>query len=366
MVLAGHGHQLYDAPLQRQYQAHYAGGVGTLYSHPPFEAVLYFVVAWLPMRQAYLLWFALSLAALIFAVRSLNAEVIPRWDWSISLAASLTFVPVLLSLLQGQDSLVFLLLMILAFTALRGERAFAAGCWLGLALCKFQIVLPLVAVVLLGRSGRSKGEVVKGLSLVALMLAAFSASISGWRVFIEYPRFLLSQQTQSSSGVAPAMMANFRGLVDIFFHGEQSAWAIAAASILCACALIRVVTVWKRVQTISAGSASNSTHRNFDFDFAFVNATLFALLVSYYLNPHDLTLLLLPVFLALRVAWSPTPPMSRSMRRITMALLGILFLPPLHLWALSAHVYALIALPVFFLFLVSGFRLRRSNSSHAT
>jgi len=64
MLADGHGHQLYDPEVQRQYQARYAERVGTLYIHPPFEAVLYLAVAWLPLSRAYLVWSFLSLAFL--------------------------------------------------------------------------------------------------------------------------------------------------------------------------------------------------------------------------------------------------------------------------------------------------------------
>src|SRR5580693_3821639 len=105
MLAAGHGHQLYDPDLQRQYQARYAGRVGTLYIHPPFEAVLYLAVAWLPLRYAYLLWSLLNLTFLTIAARHLIREFTPPSTWLVWFAASLTFVPALLCLLQGQDSL---------------------------------------------------------------------------------------------------------------------------------------------------------------------------------------------------------------------------------------------------------------------
>ncbi|MGC1220458.1 MAG: glycosyltransferase family 87 protein, partial [Candidatus Sulfotelmatobacter sp.] len=153
MLAAGHGHQLYDADLQRQYQARYAGRVGTLYIHPPFEAVFYLAVAWLPLRYAYLLWSLLNLTFLGFAVRRLAKEILP-WDWRLSLVASLTFVPTLLCFLQGQDSLLLLLLVVSSFAALRRGRGLAAGCWLGLGLFKFQLALPL-ALVLVVTQNRS-------------------------------------------------------------------------------------------------------------------------------------------------------------------------------------------------------------------
>jgi len=71
MLAGGHGHQLYDAELQHQYQARYSGRIGTLYIHPPFEAVLYLAVVWLPLRYAYLLWSWLNLAFLTAGARRL-------------------------------------------------------------------------------------------------------------------------------------------------------------------------------------------------------------------------------------------------------------------------------------------------------
>ena len=218
MLADGHGLQLYDADLQRQYQARYAGRVGTLYIPPPFEAVLYLGVAWLPLRYAYLLWSLLNLAFLTVAARRLAKELVPPWDWLVWFAASLTFVPVLLCLLQGQDSLLLLLLVVLAFVALRRGRALAAGCWLALGLFKFHLVLPLMLVLVLTQNRNARSALAKGFTLVALAFAGLSAAISGWSVFLVYPKFLLHLKAQPFAGIVPQAMANFRGLVYFFFH----------------------------------------------------------------------------------------------------------------------------------------------------
>jgi hypothetical protein len=351
MLAGGHGHQLYDADLQRQYQARYAGRVGTLYIHPPFEALLYLAVAWLPLRYAYLLWSLLNLAFLAVAARRLVQELVPPRDWLVWFAASLTFVPVLLCLLQGQDSLLLLLLVVLAFVALRRDRAFAAGCWLGLGLFKFHLVLPLVAVLVLTQNRDTRTALAKGFSLVALALAGLSAVISGWSVFLVYPRFLLHLQEQPFAGIIPQAMANLRGLVYFFFRSDHSPGAVLTLSILCAAALIRTLLGWK------LGSKKEG-----EFDLAFANAVVFALLVSYHLNPHDLTLLLLPMALLLHRILTRTTRVSELANWITLSLLAILFLPPLHLWALRAGVYALLSLPLLALFSNVSFLARQGKS----
>jgi hypothetical protein len=354
MLAEGHGRQFYDAAIQRQYQARYAGRVGTLYIHPPFEAVFYLAVAWLPLRRAYLLWSLLNFAFLAAGLRRLANEALLPCDWGVGLAASLTFVPVLLCFVQGQDSLLLLLLLILAFTALRRGRAFAAGCWLGLGLFKFQLVLPLVLVLVLTQNRSVRSALAKGFSLVGLALAGLSAAISGWSVFVVYPKFLLQLQAQPFAGVIPQAMANLRGLMYFFFHRDQSPWAIAVLSILSVAALIKTLNRWKHART--ASDQSPATFRPQEFGHAFAGTVLFALLVSYHLNPHDLSLLLLPMVLLFHDVAGTTQALTTSQRWLIIACSVVLFLPPLHLLALRAHAYALVSIPLIALFAVSAAR----------
>jgi|HubBroStandDraft_1064217.scaffolds.fasta_scaffold00004_19 hypothetical protein len=359
MLAEGHGQQLYDAQVQRQYQERYGARVGTLYIHPPFEAVVYLAVAWLPLQRAYLWWSFLNVVLLGVAVRRLAREALPPWDWHLLFAASLTFVPLLLCLRQGQDSLLLLLLAVLAFTALRRDRAFAAGCWLGLGLFKFHLVLPLVLVLVLTQRKTSRSPLAVGFALVALLLAGLSTAISGWSVFTAYPSFLIHLQAQPFAGINPSAMANFRGLAWVFFHSDRSAWAIVAVCILSAAAFIQAVAVWKNVRLASYSSPPATKA---GFDLAFASTIVFALLVSYHLNPHDLSLLLLPIFLLLQ---SVSP---RTLRRLSPAgwiaagLLGILFLPPLHLWGLKAGAYCLLSLPLLMLFFTTAFLARQGKA----
>jgi hypothetical protein len=359
MLADGHGHQLYDADAQRQYQARYAGRVGTLYIHPPFEAVIYLAVSWLPLERAYLLWSLLNLAFLAVGLRRLTKDALRSWDWSILLAASLTFVPLLLCLIQGQDSLLLLLLVVLGFTDLRREKIFATGCWLGLGLFKFQIVLPLVLVLLLTQGRSARSGLAKGFSLVALTLAGLSAAISGWSVFTAYPEFLLHLQAQRFAGIVPQAMANFRGLTYFVVRSDRTSWAVAAVAILCTATLVRTLTVWNQAQVASHPSSTDASRE--EFDLAFSNTVLFALLVSYHLNPHDLSLLLLPIAVLLHRMLA-RPPVSREGKWITVGLLAILFLPPLHLWTLRTGDYALVGLPVLGMFLTSAFLPRHSHT----
>jgi hypothetical protein len=358
MVAGGHGHQLYDAEAQRQYQARHTGRIGTLYIHPPFEIVLYLTVAWLPLKYAYLLWSLLNLALIAASSRLLANEALRFCNWWLLFAASLTFVPLALCIQQGQDSLLLLLLIVLAFKALRWNRAFAAGCWLGLGLFKFQVVLPMLVVLLLTRNGSARKSMAKGFGSVTVGLVAVSTAISGWSVFRDYPVFLLHLRGQTFAGIFPQAMANLRGLGYIIFHNDQSARAITVLSIGSILALLLTVIGWKDLRLTREPDATANGSDNFDR--AFANTVLSALLVSYHLNPHDLTILLLPLALivdhAIRRRSGPAD-------RITVGLVAILFLPPLHLWALQARAYALISIPLLTLFVVNSFSVWKSNES---
>jgi len=356
MLAEGHGHELYDADAQREYQARYAGRVGTLYIHPPFEAVLYVGVAWLPLTRAYLLWSFFNLFCLATAMRQLAKQTLTTWDWRVFLGASLTFVPCLLAVLQGQDSLLLLLLVVLAFAALREGRGFACGCWLGLGLFKFEIVLPVAIVLILTQSKSVTGALAKGFTLIVLLLAGVSAALAGWSVLSVYPKFLLHLQAQPFAGIVPHAMANFRGLVSIFFDRDGTALTIASIAICSALILRKTVNCWKGARLTSQLGITGNNYGKFDL--AFANTVLFAVLVSYHLNPHDLSLLLLPILVLLHQSLARPPRRAARENWITVGLIAILFLPPLHLWTLAAGIYALVSLPVLAFFLAGASKFR--------
>jgi len=118
-------------------------------------------------------------------------------------------------------------------------------------------------------------------------------------------------------------------------------------SILCAAALIATLWGWKKKD---------------DFDLTFANTVIFALLVSYHLNPHDLSLALLPVALLLHSASARTAGARSPANWLALGLLAIFFLPPFHLWALRTGAYALVGLPLLALFSSVAFLPRREEA----
>src|SRR5207244_13270755 len=65
-----------------------------------------------------------------------------------------TFLPVNVALMQGQDSILLLVLLAAAFVALHRGRGFAAGTLVGLGLFKLQIVIPIAILFFAWRRWR--------------------------------------------------------------------------------------------------------------------------------------------------------------------------------------------------------------------
>ena len=371
IVLNGHGKHLYETALQYRFQTEYAGRVGTLYIHPPFETVFYVAVAWLPLRYAYVLWSFLNLLFLAIAARALAQATLRVWNWRILCVCSLTFVPLLLSLIQGQDSILLLLLLVLAYAALYRGHDFLAGSWLALGLFKFQLVLPIALVLLLSLGRTRRRALTSSFILVALALMGLSAAISGWSALGTYPEFLMHLTAQRFAGIIPQAMPNFRGLLYALFHDHQSPSAIAVMLILSAATMIGALLSWKQVPV----KPPLTTNQRSRFDLAFSNTVLFSLLVSYHLNPHDLTLLLLPIALTLhhilanrKTSLNEKQPSVSGWTAVdwtTLAVLAILFLPPLHVLALKSHLYALISIPLIMLFVSISLILQKGRTHEA-
>src|SRR5579864_9304773 len=125
LVRRGLGPQLYNMESQARVQQEFASGVkirnGPLpFTHPPFEAAVFAPLALLSYSSAYWLWNAASLLALVGFLLLLRPHIsqLRAWSEAVPFLAGLAFFPVFVCLLQGQDSLLLLLLFGLAFVAM--------------------------------------------------------------------------------------------------------------------------------------------------------------------------------------------------------------------------------------------------------
>jgi len=335
LVFQGHGHKIYDPTIQHQFQSSYTGRVGTYFNHPPFELLLYLPFCLLPLKEAYLLWSLFNLVLLAMIAKLLQEKLMLVEDWRILLLGSLIFAPVLLTLIQGQDSIVLLFVITKAFVRLEDGNEVKAGAWLALGLFKFQIIVPIAFIV-----GIVRRRSLLGFAAVLALLTLISISISGWHVPVEYARFLMHMSSLPLAGIHPGAMANLRGLIEQFILPPTLRLAVTAA----VCTLVMGAVLYDSI-------CGHSAEKN-DIEFIFSEAVLAAALVSYHISPHDLSILLLPI--GLIWGWMiRTRNRSGLLNSTSLLTCIILLLPPLHLWLLNRHAYVFVSVPMLILFVAS-------------
>jgi hypothetical protein len=194
-------------------------------------------------------------------------------NWPVLLG--LLFVPDLDCLLHGQYSILIVLFYALAYRELRKGNGFWGGALLGLATLKFQLVLGFVPIFLLKRKWRE----LAGFSAATAILVAVSLSITGFQALHSYPNFALHAELPVNE---LPHKANWQGLLS-FIGKEGTIWV----------ALLSIATV------IWAARAWTNLDRGF------CAATLAAMLVSYHITPQDLSLALVPFFVAVNAGILP-------------------------------------------------------------
>jgi glycosyl transferase family 87 len=347
MVREGYGHQLYDFHAQEQFQMRYAGRTGEYYIHPPFETLLFLPICLWSLQTGYLLWCLLNAAVLAYTAILFQRHIFRRWDWRVLLPLFLLFPPVLIGFLQGQDSLLLLLIMTMAVVQWRREHNFTAGCLLGCGLFKFHLILAFVLLIV---ASRKRKGFLQGFAVVFAILFVVSVGISGWSFLTAYPRFLMRLSSLPQADINPAGMANVRGLVSISGIVHDPAVRLA---LIC---IGSVLLIWHAWRNFKSGRSEFADTANL----AFGNFVLAAILVSYHLSLSDLCIALLPIGL-----FSQYLAEHKEIPRWAIVSLlsseGVLFLPPLHVILLAWHVYVYLVIPILIMFLITSAEIFRER-----
>ncbi|HMD17828.1 MAG TPA: glycosyltransferase family 87 protein, partial [Terriglobales bacterium] len=271
--------------------------------HPPFEELLFVPLTYLSYLPAYVVWTFLNVVMMILSLVILRKTFAETERLSpLFLILSVTaFAPAVRALIQGQDSILLLLLVTVSLFLLGSGRAVWAGAALGCGLFKFHLMLPLALVLVLRRP-----RLLLGLGPVAAMLVAIWAMMTGWHGMVDYGRAVVYVENHGAGGTPIAEMPNLRGLIaQLAGKGGGSGGSfVTVAAIVCAAVVLGIV-LWK------VGRRATGTR------FVIAAAIVTCILVGYHAVIHDLTLLL-PVVLMLFAAPGAA---TRSEMRVDAALL---------------------------------------------
>lgn len=332
MLRRGQGSLLYSDSLQRETQREfipksYERPNPLPYNHPPFEALLYLGLAGFSFLRAYEMWFVVNLlflAAFVYLARGWLPRLRSTFPELLFLAP-LAFFPVAYALMQGQDSILLLLLYALAYSALRRAKDVQGGAYLGLGLFKFHLVLPFVFILLLVRRWRA----VFGVMLTAALELVVSLALVGWKELLYYPRYALQVNRLRPSGViVPENMPNLRGLL--------TGWPGLSAMQPWPNVVLLAASLGLVVWAASCWRAADPTHEDptdkdlvhvDDWNAGFSIALLATFLVGYHGYNQDMSILLLPMLITLDRLLQFAPGQSRRIG----ILMALMFFSPLML-----------------------------------
>jgi len=274
MIVDGRGHDLYSFATQHLYQLRYHRPPDTLFRYPPIALLPILPLTILPTPIAFAVWTAACMGFFIVSIKIFERETGLRFgNWPVLLG--LLFVPVLDCLLHGQYSILIVMFYALAYRQMRKGHGFWGGALLGLATLKFQLVLGFVPIFLIKRKWRE----LAGFSASTAILVAISLGITGLQALHSYPNFALHAELPVNE---LPHKANWQGLLSLVGQ-ESSIWV----------ALLSLATI------IWAARAWTNLERGF------CAATLGAMLVSYHITPQDLSLAIVPFFVAVNAGILP-------------------------------------------------------------
>jgi hypothetical protein len=351
MLRTGWSHELYNLDSQARFQSAFYRSQPLPYNHPAYELLLFLAPAALSFSSAYYTWMCINLAMLLVIAATLSERfetALLRNRLFIFLTA-LAFLPVCICLLQGQDSILLLVIYSATYLAMKRQRDLAAGMLLSLGAFKFMLVLPFLIPFLVRRYWKFVGGFVSG----AVILAGISVAITGVSGSLEYVSLLRLLLRRPELGyIRPVLMPNLRG---VLLSGGISGFStdrvvVALSAIIVAAAAMMMVRPEVR-------------DRRFDLAFA-LNITS-VVLVSYHLYSHDFSLLLLAILLAASAL------LSSSATSIVTKLLfwlstAALFCTPLYIFGLQHGRLGYMALPVLALFGLLGWSLLEKDALLST
>jgi glycosyl transferase family 87 len=349
MIWTGHAGELYDYQAQKAVQDALVGADESAlpFIRPAYQALLFVPFSLMPYRAAYLAFLAVNVILLGIAFWLLRPRLnnMARAWQGLPIFTFLVFYPVELSLLQGQDSILLLLLLGAALVALDRRRESAAGALVALGLFKLQIVIPITLLFLLWRRLRFCA----GFALSACLVAAICVWTTGLAQTSVFFRALLSvggvAGHQISFPLRVSIMANLRGLVFGLAHSRLSASGILILTVLASAGTLLA----------AAFAARRQPSEN-----QFILAVTASVVVSYYLFIHDLSVLLIPIILTLD-RYFGMEQTTDSLRSITGWTAALLLIAPMCIFLMPGHFY-LMALPIFAFMVMLMWSARRELS----
>ena len=300
IIRDGRGDHLYDREAQRealrQLVSPYLtthGDTMNIYNHPPAEALLAALLSNLPAEVIFWIWTALAMLAFGASLSILAwASPLPRPILWIAVLASASYHPVHLSWWLGQNTTFVLLGVCCLYAGRRRRHDGLAAIGLALLILKPQLLPAVGILLLLERRWRMIAiatAILSGLTVTAIPILGVA-----WPV--RYARYLLIDSNQGQVvAEKPMVMHNWRGFaVNLLDHRAPTLVTLTFVVLSIFSLGLLLFAWWSTRQTPAAYQNTTRSERD---DLLFALSCVSTLLISVHLNPHDLTLLIVPAWI---------------------------------------------------------------------
>jgi len=356
MVRTGHSRQLYDYDSELAFQNSLVSPQpkAMLYLRPAYHSLSFIPFSFLPYKAAYFAFLVFNGGLLVVSYRLLRSQLnslATVWKF-LPAAMFLLFIPIIFSLLQGQDSIEFLALMALAFVSLKRGHEGWAGLLVGVGIWKLQILAPLGLLFLLWKRWRF----VAGLSVTAVLCLSVSAWLVGIAQLGTYFHTLMEIKGVADTGqfghsqyaVVVSAMPSLRGLLFALLHAHASPSVLFVLHLLIAF-LVLILAAWFH----------RNARRSSDLFLIAITASCF---VSYYLFVHDLSMVVIPIVLAMDRCLAVGSGGDKYQAWMAPSA-AVMFMAPACAFFSPAHLY-LVSIPLLiFLLTLSSFTFRARKPS---
>jgi len=277
--------KVYDLELTGSAQEEVAGvpvgdGLILLPNHPPFVFPVMALLAALDFKTAYCFYFVgvwlLTASIMIVLFRWVRKRGWPRLNALILIIGLLSFEPLFISVLKGQDSYLLLIGGLLLFIAFLDDKDWLGGVGLGLMLIRPQIALVLAISLVFWRR-----KMWWWFIMIAVLLGIYSVVQVGWNGTMEFIEVLKLSTGVKDFGWDEVRMFDSVGLLlrvapslnlDII---HALCWGIYGVTLVGLCLLWRL-------------------KRTFKYWYLSITLTL-SLFSAPHLHYHDLALLAIPL-----------------------------------------------------------------------
>lgn len=320
MLSNGAANDFYNLDTQYFYQHGFAKEVSQEalmpFLNPPFAALPFALLSFLPLGKSYLVWLFLNLVLLVFFLKSILKLIrsLPQFLQALTIVLILLFLPLLNGLMLGQFSLLLAFSVSQAYFALKSDKNFSAGLWLSLLLIRPHLVIVPALALLAGRRFRAFLGLILGSSILFLI----SLLLVGLDGLFGYINLLTAAFSWGDAHtVHPQLEPTWRGFLQTLtnsdYVGDIQVWWIVGVVF----AVGILVWVWSRYQGFSTsvslrgaaatkqslaeiatprqvGTRNDKRSAGHDFDLSFALMIIVMIFVSPHTNYHDLTLFIVP------------------------------------------------------------------------